>query len=149
MVAPVLTGTPNPSAPALCAAGAGEHTVTMTTTSPDPTPTRLPLRHRKTPINRAERPSSASVVSLVIVVVGYLISLVAPSLVVSPSAPSAPMTRVLAAFALTLLGVAVSVAAGLLAFRRTHNWGWLIITGVPAVSLVSGGAILAATKAMA
>ena len=89
MVAPVLTGTPNLSAPDLCAAANDEHTVTMTTASPDPTPTRLPLRHRKTPINRAEPLSHASVVSLVVVVVGYLISLVAPSLVVSPSAPSA------------------------------------------------------------
>ena len=140
MVAPVLTDAPNSSAPDLCAAGAGEHTVIMTAASPDPTPTRLPLRHRNPPINPSQRPSRASVVSLVIVGIGYLISLV------SPSAPSAPMSRVLAAFAFTVLGVAVSVVAGFLAFRRTHNWAWLIITGVPAVSLVAGGAILAATK---
>jgi len=51
-----------------------------------------------------------------------------------------------AAFGLTVLGVVISLGAGLLAFRRTHNWAWLIITGVPAVSLIAGGAILAATK---
>lgn len=146
MVAPVLTDAPNSSAPDLCGTDTGEHTGLMTTASPDPTPTRLPLRHRNPPINPSQRPSRASVLSLVIVGVGYLISLVAPSLVVSPSAPSAPMSRVLAAFGFTLLGVAVSVVAGFLAFRRTSNWAWLIITGVPAVSLVAGGAILAATK---
>jgi len=136
----------NSSAPTLCGVGADEHTVVMTTASPDPTPTRLPLRHRNPPINPSQPPSRSSVVSLVVVGIGYLISLAAPSLVVSPSAPSAPMSRVLAAFALTLLGVTISVAAGLLAYRRTRNWAWLIITGVPAVSLVAGGAILAATK---
>lgn len=118
----------------------------MTTASPDPTPTRLPLRHRNPPINPSGRPSRASMLSLLVVGIGYLISLVAPSLLVSPSAPSAPLSRVLAAFGFTLLGVAVSVVAGFLAFRRTSNWAWLIITGVPAVTLVAGGAILAATK---
>ena len=146
MVAAVLTDAPNSSAPDLCRTDTGEHTVVMTTASPDPTPTRLPLRHRNPPINPSERPSRASVLSLLIIGVGYLISLVAPSLLVSPSAPSAPMSRVLAAFGFTLLGVAVSVVAGFLAFRRTGNWAWLIITGVPAVTLVAGGAILAATK---
>lgn len=118
----------------------------MSAASPDPTPAPLPLRHRNPPINPSGKPARASLVTLAIVGVGYLVSLVAPSMVVSPSQPTAPLSRVVIAFALTVLGVAISFIAGLVAFRRDRNWAWLIITGVPAVSLIAGGAILAATK---
>ncbi len=116
------------------------------TAAPEPTPTPLPLRRRNPPINPSTRPSRASLLTLAVIGVGYLIGLAAPSLVVSPSEPSATVSRVVTAFALTLLGVAISLAAGLLAFRRDRNWAWLIITGVPAVTLVAGGAVLAASK---
>ena len=114
----------------------------------DPNPPPRPLRHRNPPINSAGPPSRASLVTLVVIGLGYLISMALPSLVVSPSAPSAPLSRVLIAFFFTALGVAISVVAGLLAYRRTRNWAGLIVTGVPAVSLVAGGAILAASKAI-
>jgi hypothetical protein len=125
----------------------------MSVASPDPSasapvhdPEPLPLRRRNPPLHPGPPTSRSSMVSLVVIVIGYLISLGAPSLVVSPGATSAPLSRVVAAFGLTVLGVVISLGAGLLAFRRTHNWAWLIITGVPAVSLIAGGAILAATK---
>jgi len=118
----------------------------MSAASPDPSSAPLPLRRRNPPINPSKPPSRASVITLVTIGIGYLISLGAPSMVVSPSALTAPTGRVVLAFGLTVLGVAISVVAGMLAFRRDHNWAWLIITGVPAVSLVAGGAILAATK---
>jgi hypothetical protein len=34
-----------------------------------------------------------------------------------------------------------------MAYRRRRNWSWLVIGSVPAISLLVGGAILAATKA--
>ncbi len=118
----------------------------MSTTSPEPSSAPLPLRHRNPPINPSGKPSRANVVSLIVIAVGYLIGLGAPSLVVSPSQPSAPLRSVLLAFGLTLLGVTIALVAGMLAYRRTRDYGWLIATGVPAVTLVAGGAILAATK---
>ena len=88
-----------------------------------------------------------SLVSLAVVGLGYLIGLVGPSFVVPPGAASAPDGRILAAFSITVLGVVIAVVAAMLAYRRRHNWSWLVIGSVPAISLLVGGAILAATKA--
>ena len=118
----------------------------MSLTSPEPTSAPLPLRRRNPPINPSGKPSRANLVSLVVIAVGFIIALGAPSLVVSPSQPSAALGEVVTAFALTAVGVAISLVAGGLAYRRTRDYGWLIATGVPAVALVAGGAILAATK---
>ena len=79
-------------------------------------------------------------------VVGFVVALGAPSLVVSPSQPSASVGKVVTAFGLTAVGVAIALVAGGLAYRRTRDYGWLIATGMPAIALVAGGAILAATK---
>lgn len=114
--------------------------------STEPTSPPLPLRRRNPPINPSGKPSRANVVSLVVVAMGFVIALGAPSLVVSPGQPSASLGEVLLAFGLTAVGVAISLVAGGLAYRRTRDYGWLIATGVPAVALVAGGAILAATK---
>lgn len=109
-------------------------------------PQTPPLRLRKQPIQPSPRPSRQNILSLLVIGVGYVVSLGAPSLVVSPTQPHAPMAHVLLAFALTLLGVAISLAAGGLAFWRERTYGWLIITWMPAIALVAGGAILTASK---
>jgi hypothetical protein len=88
-----------------------------------------------------------SLVSLAVVGLGYLIALVGPSFVVRPGAASAPNGRILLAFSITVLGVIIAIVAAMLAYRRRHNWSWLVIGSVPAISLLVGGAILAATKA--
>lgn len=119
----------------------------MSSTNQDPAPP--PLRHRNPPINPGERPSRASLLTLALIGVGFVVALGAPSFVVSPSQPTASVSQVVQAFILTLVGVTIAVAAGMLAFRRDKNWAWLIITAVPAFSLLAGGAILAATKVMA
>lgn len=105
-----------------------------------------PLRPRKAPLRPSPKPSRQNLLSLAVIALGYFVGLAAPWLVVSPTQPHAPMTKVLLAFGLTLLGVAISLAAGGLAFWRERTYGWLIITWMPAVALVAGGAILTASK---
>ena len=105
-----------------------------------------PLRPRKAPLRPSPKPSRQNLLSLAVIGVGYLVSLAAPWWVVSPTQPHAPMSHVLLAFALTLLGVAISLTAGGLAFWRERTYGWLIITWMPAIAMVAGGAILTASK---
>ncbi|HEX8498838.1 MAG TPA: hypothetical protein VF661_16685 [Actinomycetales bacterium] len=118
------------------------------TTTPEPAGQPLPMRRRNPPINPSVPPSRNSLVTLGIIVLGYVVSLAAPSLVVSPGQETATVAQVVTAFGLTLLGVAITLGAGMLAFRRDGNYGWLIVTFVPAVAIVGGGAILAGTKVL-
>lgn len=106
----------------------------------------LPMRHSKPPINAAGPPSRASKVSIVVIGLGYLVGLAIPPFIVSPGQLNASTGSVLFAFGFTLLGVAIVLVAGALALKRTRNFAWLIITAVPSVAIVAGGAILAGTK---
>jgi uncharacterized BrkB/YihY/UPF0761 family membrane protein len=105
-----------------------------------------PLRADNPALHRI-RWRKESLVYLAVVGLGYLIGLVGPSFVVPPGAASAPGDRIVIALAITVLGVAIAMVAAMLAYRRRHNWSWLIIGSVPAIALIVGGAILAATKA--
>lgn len=106
----------------------------------------LPLRRPNPPINAAGPPSRASKVSIAVIAVGYVVGLAIPPFIVSPGQLNASTGSVLLAFGFTLLGVAIALVAGALALRRTRNFAWLIITGVPSVAIIAGGAILAGTK---
>jgi hypothetical protein len=105
-----------------------------------------PLRYDNPALHRI-RWHRESLVSLAVVGLGYLIGLVGPSLVVPPGARTAPGGKILVAFSITVVGVVIAIVAAMLAYRRRRNWSWLVIGTVPAISLLVGGAILAATKA--
>lgn len=89
---------------------------------------------------------ASSLVELSIVIAAYLFALVAPSFVVPPGATSAPPGRLLLAVVLTLVAVGVALFTSFMAYRRTHNFSWLVIGGVPSVTLMMGAAILSGTK---
>jgi hypothetical protein len=118
----------------------------MSTQRPEKSEAPLPMRRPNPPINPAGKPTTATLLTLVVIGVGFLIGMAAPSLIVSPMQRTATLNAILTAFGFTLLGAGIALVAGLLAFRRDRNWAWLIITGVPTVVLVTGGAVLAATK---
>jgi hypothetical protein len=115
---------------------------TSSTGSPQPLPLRYdnPARHRIFW-------HKDSIVHLVVVGGGYLIGLLGPALVVPPGQRGAPDGRILAAFSITVLGVIIAVVAASHAYKTRRNWSWLVIGIVPALSLLVGGAILAAVKA--
>jgi uncharacterized BrkB/YihY/UPF0761 family membrane protein len=105
-----------------------------------------PLRYDNPPLHRIGW-HRESLVSLAVVLLGYLIGLVGATFVVPPGAASAPNGRILLAFSITVVGVLIALVAAMLAYRRRHNWSWLVIGSVPAIALLLGGAVLAATKA--
>jgi len=118
----------------------------MGDTSPSGSPKRLPLRFENPAVHRIGW-HRESLISLAVVALGYLIGLVGPALVVPPGTRTAPDNEIRVAFGITVLGVAIAVVTAILAYRRRRNWSWLVIGSVPAIALLLGGAILAATKA--
>lgn len=80
---------------------------------------------------------------------GVAFGLVAPAFVVPPSAQQASMGLLLTAFGLTVVGVAIMVAACLLAYRRAHEKGVLIFAVVPTGVLLAGGMTMLGTKLFA
>jgi hypothetical protein len=118
----------------------------MGDTSPSGSPKPLPVRFENPALHRIGW-HRESLVSLAVVGLGYVIGLVGPALVVPPGAAQAPSGRITVAFCITVVGVVIAFTAAMLAYRRRRNWSWLVIGSVPAIALLVGGAILAATKA--
>ena len=108
--------------------------------------TALPLRADNHPIHTQPKPPASSLVSLVVILVGYLFSLAAPFFVVGPSEADAPTGKIWLAFTLTVVGVTVAIVTSAIEYVRTRNWSWLIIGIIPALTLLMCGAILAAAK---
>ncbi len=76
---------------------------------------------------------------------GIAVSTVLPFLIVPPTSSSPESGQVGIAFAVTMVGVAIFVGAGLLLSKHLKSQAVLVFALVPAVSIVSGGVILTAT----
>ena len=130
----------------LALAPEGRIVVLMAATSRSGSQQPPPLRYYNPAVHRIGWHKD-SLVHLVVVGFGYLLGLLGPALVVPPGAATAPRSRIAVAFSITVLGVIIAMVTSSLAYRRRRNWSWLVIGIVPAISLLVGGAILAATKA--
>jgi glucose uptake protein GlcU len=108
--------------------------------------TALPLRADNQPIHTQPKPPPSSLVSLVVILAGYVFSLAAPFFVVGPAQTDAPTDKIWLAFSLTVVGVVVATVTSAVEYLRTRNWSWLIIGIVPGLTLLMCGAILAAAK---
>ena len=85
-----------------------------------------------------------------IVIAGSLVGAVAiPGLIVSPTATTAPGNKLGLAFGITMVGILIAVLTGIFQYRRTGNWVWYLVAATPAFAVFCGGAIFAATKAVA
>ncbi len=100
------------------------------------------LGHRAT---RWPRPDVRSIGLFAIWTLGIAVATVLPFLIVPPTSSEPEPARVGIAFAVTMLGVAIFVGAGLLLFRHLKSQAVLVFALVPAVSIISGGVILTAT----
>lgn len=98
--------------------------------------------HRTT---RWPRPDVRSIGLFALWTLGIAVATVIPFLIVPPTSNDPQAAQVGIAFAVTMLGVAIFVGAGLLLFRHLKNQAVLVFALVPAVSIVSGGVILTAT----
>ena len=103
-----------------------------------------PIRplNRPQPDRRHQRRSSSR---------GSLVLAVAiPGLIVSPTATTAPGDKLGLAFGITMRGHPRSrCCTGIFQYRRTGNWVWYLVAATPAFAVFCGGAIFAATKAVA
>jgi hypothetical protein len=79
-------------------------------------------------------------------VVGMLIAVFVPALIVPPSQDTAPTGEVLLALGFTFLGALVMLAVGLVFWRRHEDPVATAFGAVPAIAVVAGGLIMAATK---
>ena len=101
------------------------------------------------PIRPLHRPHPIDAISA-IVIAGSLVGAVAiPGMIVSPTAKTAPGDKLGLAFAITMVGVLIAVVTGIFQYRRTGNWVWYLVAATPAFAVFCGGAIFAATKAVA
>ncbi|GAB2690540.1 hypothetical protein GCM10027194_26100 [Thalassiella azotivora] len=83
-------------------------------------------------------------------VAGMLLAVLVPAVLVPPGeAAAAPGGEVALAFGCTVLGALVMAAVGMLLYRRTHQPLAWAFGAVPAVTVVIGGAIIAATAGFA
>ena len=108
--------------------------------APAPAPERA-----QAPI-RWPHPSLAEVGLVALWVAGLALALFVPALIVSPGVRFAPPRDVWTAFTVTVAGALLMLVAASLLWRRTHDYAYMIMGGVPAATTIIGAAILAASK---
>lgn len=111
--------------------------------APGPTPR---VTERAQPPIKWPHPRGASVAVVGLWLVGLIIALAIPAMIVGPGEENAEPSAVWTAFAITVVGAAIMIAAATMLWRRTKDSGALLLGTVPAISVVIGGVILAAVK---
>ncbi len=101
---------------------------------------------RAQPPIRWPHPKKASLGIAAVWAVGLVVALVIPAMIVGPGQQDASTSAVWTAFSVTFVGAAIMLAASAVLFRRTKDVGALVMGGVPAVAVVAGGVIIAASK---
>jgi hypothetical protein len=101
------------------------------------------------PIRPLGRPHVIDIVSAVVIAGSLVLAVAIPGLIVSPTAETAPGGKLGLAFGITMVGILIAVLTGIFQYRRTGNWVWFLISATPAFAVFCGGAIFAATKAVA
>jgi uncharacterized membrane protein SirB2 len=95
---------------------------------------------------RWPRPDGFTLAMIVLWVVGLIIALAVPALIVPPTARHPSVGQTWFAFAFTLLGALIMLAASTLHYRRERDTSVLTLATVSAIAVVVGGIILVATK---
>jgi hypothetical protein len=101
------------------------------------------------PIRPLGRPSPLDVISVILIGGSLILAVAIPGLIVSPTATTASGDKLGLAFAITCIGILVAVLTGIFQYRRSGNWVWFLVAATPAFAVFCGGAIFAATKAVA
>lgn len=101
------------------------------------------------PIRAFARPRPIDVISVVLIAGSLVLGVAIPGLIVSPTATTAPGSKLGLAFGVTMVGILIAVLTGIFQYRRTGNWVWFLVAATPAFAVFCGGAIFAATKAVA
>ena len=102
------------------------------------------MRNRQ-PI-RWPRPDRTSLLFTAVWAIGLAIALVAPALIVPPGERSAEVGPVLLALSMTVFGALIMLLAAFGLWRKFREPLVSVLGAVPAIAVVAGGIMLAATK---
>jgi hypothetical protein len=111
---------------------------------PMPTPMSDQDERAQAPI-RWPRPDSTTITAIVIWLVGLVVALLVPAAIVPPGSETAEPGRIWTAFAVSVVGAAITLGATAFHARRKGDSAVLILGLVPAFSAVVGGVIFATT----
>lgn len=123
----------------------------MSATEPSRTPERRavePGERAVAPFRRPQVPRQTVALGA-LWVLGGLVGTALPALIVPPTSTGLAVSRVLLAFSLTVVGVAVMAFACLLLYRRTKDRGVLVFALVPTGVLLAGGMMMLGTQLFA
>ena len=95
---------------------------------------------------RRPRPSRGGTALMGLWALGGVIGAGAPALIVPPNSDGASLPRLLGAFSLTLVGVAIMVLAIVALYRRGRDGGVLVLAVVPTGVLLAGGMMMLGTQ---
>ncbi len=95
---------------------------------------------------RWPKPDGASLMFLGLWALGLVIALVAPAMIVSPGQKSADAGPVVLALSMTVFGALIMLAAAFGLWRKYREPLVSVLGAVPAIAVVAGGIMLAATK---
>jgi len=95
---------------------------------------------------RWPHPSGFGLAMVALWAAGLLLALLVPMSLVPLSVKQAPPADVWTAFAVTLAGAFVMIAASVVLWRRVNDAAVLIMGAIPGFSCIVGGVILTASK---
>jgi hypothetical protein len=122
--------------------------------------TITPGGRRTTPVPRAQseraqahirwpKPDGTSLMFTGLWALGLVIALVAPAMVVPPGDKTADAGPVVMALSLTVFGALIMLLAAFALWRKYREPLLSVLGAVPAIAVVAGGIMLAATKTFA
>ncbi len=94
---------------------------------------------------RWPRPDGTTVTAVVMWLVGLAVALLVPAAIVPPGSETAEPSRIWTAFAVSVVGAAITLGATVFHVRKKGDSAVLILGLVPAFSAVVGGVIFAST----
>lgn len=120
----------------------------MSSTGPSRAPERRVVQpgERSVAPFRRPSPSRPGLALMALWLLGGVIGAGAPALIVPPTSDGASTGLALLAFSLTVVGVAIMVAACLLLFRRGRDRGVILLAVVPTGVLLAGGFMMLGTQ---
>lgn len=98
---------------------------------------------------RWPKPDGAALMFIGLWALGLVIALLAPALIVPPGQKTAEAGPVLGALSLTVFGALIMLTAAFGLWRKYREPLISVLGAVPAIAVVAGGIMLAATKTFA
>ncbi|HET9657048.1 MAG TPA: hypothetical protein VFP72_16975 [Kineosporiaceae bacterium] len=106
------------------------------------------VEERAQPPIKWPHPTRIGTLTLAMWVAGLLVALLIPAAIVPPTQNTATPGAAWSAFAVTVLGAGLMIAATIWSWRKTKDAGVLILGFVPGTTVIVGGILLATVKVL-